>query len=255
MKIKKPSKASLLRYNHALKLVMTCPASLFDEVALTGASAKGIADDTSQIRISFWGKQIPLEDQRIAWLTGQGVTGIQVSSQPRMIESDLITGVYQGIPLSTTWQTADVLMGKLNMIINANTTDHGILRLADIILSAVSLRGSGVLEYWQNRLSYDYSDVLQTRLIQDSFTKWGRGNYSDQTAILRAIFAINRVWEFDWPRWHYEMDKLRHLPPNFTQRLTQDDLMPLILDTLGLIEVIRPDLSGFIEAVRARINA
>lgn len=254
MKMKPPTEASLSRYNLACKLVSTLTDHFYKEVVLTGASAKGIADHTSDIKISFWSERLPSTDQRVSWLNENGVHDVAVIPQPRRIESYLITGIYENIPLSTTWQTVDVLTGNLNMIINANTTDHRVLCLADIVLSAVSLQGGGVLEYWQDRLSYDYSDVLQTRLIQDSFAKWGSGKYDDDALVLRAVFALNRVWEVNWERWEHEADRLRYLPADFKNRLYGGDRQHLILDLLHLIQSVRPDLSGFIGAIKARMG-
>lgn len=253
MKIHTPSDSSLERYEYALKLALTCPESLYDEVALTGSSAKGIADHTSDIEINFWGRTIPPADQRVAWLAENGVEEIVVIAQPRPDLSYWISGVYRGIALEVGWQTVEALSDSLTTILNANTIDHRALRLADIVLSAVPLHGEGVLADWQDRLSYDYSDVLQTRLIHDCFAKWGRGKYSDHKLILRAVFALNRVWEVNWKRWEHELPKLNHLPPNFHARLGDANLIPLILDTLALIQALRSDLGGFIEAVKARI--
>jgi hypothetical protein len=254
MKINTPTEASVKRYEYALQLASTCPATLYQEVALTGSSAKGIADEQSDIEINFWGQAIPSAKQRVDWLTENGVTEIVVNKKPRPDSSYWINGIYKGIALEVGWQSEESLFNSLNIILNANTIDHRALRLADIILSAISLQGEGVLEYWQNQLSFDYSDVLQTRLIHDCFAKWGRGKYDDHTLILRAVFALNRVWEVNWKRWIYELPKLTALPPNFQSRLDDGDRVQLILDTLTLIQTIRPDLSGFIESVRATID-
>lgn len=254
MKINTPSEPSLKRYQYALKLASGCPKQHYSEVALTGSSAKGIAEDASDIEINFWSESIPSADERMGWLAENGVQELVVIEKPRPDLSYWISGVYEGIPIEIGWQTIQALSDSLNTILDANTIDHRALRLADIILSAIPLYGGGVLEYWQDRLSYDYSDVLQTHLIHDCLAEWGRGKYNDHTLVLRAVFALNRVWEVNWKRWEHELPKLNHLPPNLQARLGEADLIPLILDTLTLSQVIRPDLSGFIEASRARIK-
>lgn len=254
MKINQASEASITRYNHALKLVSSCPPILFEEFALTDESAKGIADEASPLNIRLWSKDYPANDACISWLDAQGVRDIQLIPPAYTNGLLIVTGEYAGIALQVSWETLTTLDKNMKALMDANIIDPLRLYQGDFVLSAVLLEGRGVLEYWQNRLHSEYSDVLQTHLIQMCFKAWDSGEYHDPNVFYRALFAINRVWEPHNPDHEFEMTKLRHLPPNFSARLKDGDYHALTLDLLSLIGSLRPDLNGFISVIRAKIN-
>lgn len=246
---------SQLRLKYARMIADLCPDELFIEIALTGSSARGIATRDSDIDINFWVDDLPELRSRLHWLKECGVERIIARTDPHPDNSYWLNGIYKDIGLEAGWQSIADLEIALTQLIEARTTNHRALRLAELVLSAKNLRGSGVLEKWQATLQ-NYPEELSQRLIDTALTNWLSENWraerlatdsfkEDIYRIWRLIFALNHQWEVNWKYAHHSLKSLQLHPENIVERI-QDiqrnntidaipDILTLITDTLELI--------------------
>lgn len=253
----KPTQASIIRLKHAQYIAAACPETLFTEIALTGSSARGLANDNSDIEINFWLDDIPSIEERSKWLKNLGLANIIAHTEPRPDGSIWINGTYQGIELEAGWQTLADLESSLNELIGANTTHHKSLRLAELILSAKSLRGSGTLNRWQPILQ-NYPQALSEKLITETLSTWFTETWQttrntnpeiikdDLHRVYRILFALNHHWEINWKWVHHIIPHLEIAPQNLLNilvaisNLAIDEkakmILTLIIMTLELLD-------------------
>ncbi|NDJ60053.1 MAG: hypothetical protein GYB67_02960 [Chloroflexi bacterium] len=209
------TEASRQRFDVALALAETCPLKLGRELAITGSTARGLADDHSDLELNLWDSELPPVEARVEWLEDAGLTDIIVYDQPRPDESYWIGGVAIDIPVEVGWQTFRALEDRLSVLRAGTITNRKALALADIVASAIPLRSNGNLARWQNMLG-KYADPLQAALVELAVGLWaGRGRINraiklaenherlllvehlsaDVDALLRLIYAVYRRWE------------------------------------------------------------
>lgn len=231
------SHESLVRYQAAQNIAAQCPEDLFLEIALTGSAARGFSTPESDFEINFWVERIPRVDLRLRWLQSVGVENLQLGSH-RRDGSQWISGVFAGIPFEAGWQSLADVESLLHALLHAETTNHKDLRLAELFLSAKSLRGESVLAKWQERLSH-YPERLAEKLIQEVLQAWLEEEFIDKENLARLVFAINKQWEIN-RKWMHTVD-LPLAPQNFFQRLASthaDDtegLQKLLLEAVILL--------------------
>lgn len=273
MLLEKTTSESRLRLQYARAIADSCPESLFDEIALTGSSARGIATANSDIEINFWVSELPPQQARIRWLESIGVDNLFVHPEPRPDNSYWISGRYQGIELEAGWQTVADLDSALTALIAVKTTEHKALRLAELVLSAQSLRGAGVLGKWQAILQH-YPSELSHKLILDALSEWhseidtwlenrlnNRDFGADSHRIWRVIFALNQQWEINWKYAHYSLDALQIYPNNMMSRIWEIEnaqvseatrlMINLVIDVLELIRTKLPTMPLLAETLTA----
>lgn len=251
-----PTSESLHRLKYAREIAELCPESLFNQIALTGSSARGIATESSDIEINFWVDTLPDRQSRVDWIASLGVTDIVAHSEARPDNSYWINGNYKGIELEGGWQTFADLEIALTELIEARTTNHKALRLAELILSAKHLRGIGTLEKWQSKLQH-YPEELSQKLIESALTNWLDDNWrehrisenshkEDIHRIWRIIFALNHQWEVNWKYASHNIPNLQIYPKKILERIwdinksnstsSQKITLELIADILELIK-------------------
>ncbi|GAB5493378.1 MAG: hypothetical protein Phog2KO_35930 [Phototrophicaceae bacterium] len=244
---------SKIRYQYAQEIANLCPENLFSEIALTGSSARGIATKNSDIEINFWVDDLPSIEERKQWIQSLGVSDIQAMTEPRPDNSYWVNAIYKGIELEAGWQTFADLEVALTELIEARTTDHKALRLAELVISAKPLRGSGTLSKWQALLA-TYPPLLAGKLIDDALNNcfsvdWLENQVNIEAnshRIWRIIFALNHQWEINWKYAEYSLENLYIYPPNIISRFeaiqqsTPQNAVPLLLeliiDTLQLVK-------------------
>lgn len=254
--IAKGSEASRTRWSLALKLAQMCPPELYTELAVTGSTAQGIAREQSDLELNFWLMgAIPPQAQRVAWAREVGLRDVRASDEPRPDQSYWLQAVYlqpdgASIDVELGWQTAADLAHSLEPLLNAATTQHRALRLADLVLTALRLRGGGVLEAWQQRLRDGYPEGLRRQLLAEALARWAHfeqapapseAAFEDALhAYYRAVFAAHRVWEPGWKAALSRLEALERQPQDVRARLekllTLDDLTRRVA---GLRELMR----------------
>ena len=257
MQVSNSTPESQLRLKYAQAIAESCPKTLFKEIALTGSSARGIATASSDIEINFWVDQLPDVASRTQWIASLGTQDIVAHDKPRPDNSYWINGTYQGIELEAGWQTIADLEAALSEIIDARSTNHKTLRLAELVLSAQALRGSGVLNKWQSILKH-YPSKLSSKLIDVALTDWLNDSWyaarmaensfkTDIHRVWRLLFALNHQWEINWKYARYSLSSLKIYPKDIMRRIweiqnmdTRAAIMPmidLITETLELIRI------------------
>lgn len=233
------SAASQLRLQLARQLTASCPPALGAAIALTGSSAHGLADDSSDAEINHWVEHIPPVEARVTYLTEAGVTDLAAEAAPRSDGSEWFQGYRGEIPVEVGWQTFGGLEQSMRPLLTGETSERGALRLGELLTSAVILRGDGRLLRWRERL-IRFPDPLRDRLITElrapltDETAWaaverlarrderltvaGSLALSLKTAV-RLCFAINRRWEAG-DKWLLALAAdLPVMPPNWRARL------------------------------------
>jgi hypothetical protein len=219
----------------AHQLADACPPDLASAIAMTGSTARGMADDSSDLEMNFWGAAtIPTLDARIGWLAACGARAIR-DAGTHADGSTWLEAEIEGIPCEIGWQTFAALDSAADALL-AGTWDD--LALGDLIVRAVPVRESAWLTTLQARVNV-YSEATraaQLEIARPMLTEWDES----QTARLvergarlaliadalprlegaiRAIFAVNRRW-LPSRKWRlYDARALHHLPPDFMPRL------------------------------------
>jgi hypothetical protein len=230
---KNATTASIRRAELAHKLMQSCPSTLGDEIALVGSTARGIADDESDLELNLWTQVIPPLDARIEWLTAAGAIDIHVEPQPRPDQSHWIGFRLEDVPCEIGWQTLDALKKSLRLILSGGMMDRSVLVFADILATAIPLRTGGQLAEWQTKL-HAYPDQLQRGLILAAVERWSQPSSAhrlarrgeslalmehllgDLDAALRVIYAVNRHWE---PSRKWTLTVAREFAPEWVERI------------------------------------
>jgi hypothetical protein len=220
-----PMTANQTRYALAAVFSAACPDSLFDCIALTGSTARGFATADSDVEINFWVTTLPPLTERLAWAATQ-LQDIQAAAHPRSDGSIWISGTRDGIAVELGWQTWTDLAQSLERLLQAATTQHKELRLADLVISAQVLRGSGIA-VWQERLTKGYPAALPPLLYRSVFGElapldWLAQQTEFQLAdVWRVLFALNRRWEVNWKWARYIVAELPLQPPDFAEKVAR----------------------------------
>ena len=119
------SVASETRLQLARQLTALCPPALGEAIALTGSSAHGLADDSSDAEINHWVEQMPAVEARMAYLTEAGVTQLAAEAGARSDGSEWFQGCRGEIPVEVGWQTFGGLEQSMHPLLTGETTDRG----------------------------------------------------------------------------------------------------------------------------------
>jgi hypothetical protein len=273
------SEASRKRYEIAVRLAESCPPELGGEVALTGSTSSGLADDESDLELNLWAETIPPAEARVAWLRAAGVADIQVFEQPRPDESYWIGGRVGDVPLEVGWQTLDTAEANLEKLLSGSMAQV----MAYVLVNAIPFRTGGRLPEWQAKLG-TYSDAVQAQIVQQAIERWsepdhvetarrlaGRGErlavteivLSDLKEVVSLLYAINRRWQPSrkWTlsaardfalapeRWRERMDEVPTATPEESVRLCA----AFVLDTLALVPE-KYDTSAAVRVLRAGLE-
>jgi hypothetical protein len=269
------TQASQMRFDLAQALARQCPARLGREIFLTGSVSRGLADDDSDIELSFLVDTLPaparrprwLESRALGWLRESGAADIMLDSGVTPEGSAWATFSYRGIWVEASWQSIPARERLLRAIRDAQVLDHNLLRIAWIMQHALPLRTTGLLSTWQAQL-VPYPEALQRKLIAAATEEWraphvvhGPSHWgirpgeklsfvttliSDVHRILRLVFAINQRWEPDWKWLADHVRLLDRKPDRLVDRIgtlfaTQDPITSrlecnrVILETLDLV--------------------
>jgi hypothetical protein len=206
--------ASRARAEIAARLAASCPPELADDIALTGSTARGLADDQSDLELNLWSAQLPPAAVRADWLRSAGAYALRIEQQPRPDNSYWIGFEIDGLPAEIGWQTFAALDIQIAQILSGTTLDRKVLTFADILVSAIPLRGDQLAER-QARLN-DYSQAVQRGIINLAVGQWSKADHwaelrrlarrgeavtlvglllPDLEMALRLLYAIHRRWE------------------------------------------------------------
>jgi hypothetical protein len=207
--------ASRHRAELAGQLARSCPPELAAEIALVGSTARGLADDDSDLELNLWRETLPPLDTRLDWLRAAGATDIHAEAAPRPDDSYWIACRLGDIPAEVGWQTFAALDANVERLRSGVVVDRKALFLADILVSAIPLRTSGRLAALQAMLN-GYSDAVQRAIIDMAVERWSQPEHfaalrrlarhgetlalterllADIQLAVRVLYAVNRRWE------------------------------------------------------------
>jgi len=183
------------------------PASAV-EVVLTGSVSRGVADDVSDIEMLIvTERQLGLEEcYALAAACGLGELG---TWGPQGLPTKRVSGYRDGAPIELIWWSRAHAESSVDSILVCELPTS-----ADALVNGISLRTSGLLAAWQERLRH-YPYELAAARIEDAALTWGgfaaarlltiirpgerlalvESMVDDASRVVRIVFAVNRVWQ------------------------------------------------------------
>jgi hypothetical protein len=227
------------------------PAGLVDEVVLTGSVSRGMADALSDIEMLVVTREpLALEDcfalAGAAGLEGLDTWGADGGPARR------VSGYRDRVPVELVWWPHAYAEARIDALLAGETPST-----ADALVHGVSLRTSGRLAAWQERLRA-YPPGLAAAQIEQAALAWGGftpaglltvARPGDRLAliewlldaamrILTIVFALNRVWQPTTKRLAARVAPLPIKPDRLAERieeaLTDPDPVRALLAMTGL---------------------
>ena len=191
----------------AQRVADALPADVVEEVVLTGSVSRGMADEVSDIEMLVVTRE-PLELEECSALAGAAgldrldTWGAQGGPARR------VSGYLDGEPLELIWWPRDFAEERIDALLAGELTST-----ADALMCGVSLRTTGLLEAWQERLG-KYPEELAAAHIEEAALPWGgftpagvltivrpgerlsllEWMFDGAVRVLTIVFALNRVW-------------------------------------------------------------
>jgi hypothetical protein len=192
----------------AQRLADALPADLVEEVVLTGSVSRGMADEVSDIEMLVVTDE-PLELDHCFRLAGAagleklGTWGAQGGPAQR------VSGYVEQVPVEMIWWPRDHAEQQIDALLGGAMSSIG-----DALAHGISLRTSGRLAAWQERLNV-YPPELAAAQIEEAALPWGgfaaaglltlirpadrlalaEWLVDSATRVLAIVFALNRVWQ------------------------------------------------------------
>src|SRR3954454_10245136 len=209
------------------------PATV-EEVVLTGSVSRGAADDVSDIEMLIVTRSELALSDCFALAAACGLDELGTWGQ-QGVPTKRVSGYRDGVPIELIWWSRAHAAAAVDAIFAGDTSTT-----ADALANGVSLRTSGLLAQWQERLR-EYPDDLARAWIEDAALTWGgfapaglltllrRGDrlallermVDDASRVVRIVFALNRVWQPTHKRLADRAATLRHRPERLAERIEQ----------------------------------
>lgn len=231
--------------------------SFYDEIAVSGSVARGIADQYSDCEVVLWVSQLQPPAVYKRWLESLGRAVRLLRESPDGDVALYLEYDVDGVQLDAIWQRWSVL----DTVMAALETDRLPPRATDVWMLAhlIPLGTASRLRAYQSQVS-EYPDRLRRNLIEGHLSEWRwrsgvfdvfigkpaawRGQlYELRRRQLSAIgdlffmlFAYNRLWlpEAKWYR--EEAARMTHQPPRLIERM---DLLLSERDPATLLATMR----------------
>jgi hypothetical protein len=196
------------------------------EAVLTGSVSRGMADDASDVELLLvTGEQLDLEEC-FALARGAGLTRLDTWG-PQGTPTSRVFGYRDGVPVETIWWSREHARASVEQLVAAEALANG-----------VSLRASGLLAAWQERLRVVPEDVAAQR-IEDAALTWGgfapegfltivrpgerlalvERLVDDATRVLAIVYAVNRAWQPTSKRVALRAESLAVKPERLAERI------------------------------------
>lgn len=243
----------------AQKIVDLCPTNFATEIALTGSTARGIADEDSDIELNCWTSEIPLVSERQEWLKNIGAKEIFFDKEPISDGSIWTTCLFEDTWVEIGWQKELTQEKLLEEILQGLVLDSGRLIIAGLIAQAIILRSNGLISKWQQKLKF-YPENLPENLINNLIKPWQtphlvKARYAlakrqqrfaltqkltqDINNLIRILFAINKKWETNTKWLNLSLEEMQVKPLKLLERINEIlscfSLNEKVCLTIGLI--------------------
>ena len=218
----------------AQRVADSLPAELAEEVVLTGSVSRGMADEVSDIEMLVVTREpLDLEDcfrlARAAGLDGLGTWGAQGGPTRR------VSGNRERVPLELIWWPRDYAEEQIEALLGG-----AMHSTADALAHGISLRTSGRVAEWQERLRA-YPPDLAAAQIEEAALPWGGFTPAGLLTLIRPgdrlaltewildgairvltiVFALNRVWQPTTKRLAVRVAPLRIKPDRLAEQIEE----------------------------------
>ena len=204
------------------------------EVVLTGSVSRGVADEVSDVEMLVVTSE-PLElDDAYALASGAGLDRLD-SWGTQGVPAKRISGYVEGQPFELIMWPREFAEKEVEAVLGGKLSSS-----ADALAHGVSLRSSGLLAGWQERLR-DYPEELASARIEEAALPWGgftpaglltvirpgerlsllEWMFDGALRVLRIVYAINRVWEPTTKRLAARLEPLAVKPDRLAERITE----------------------------------
>lgn len=226
----------------ARRLSANLPPELGKEIAVTGSTARGVADRHSDIELNCWVDDIPDTDAWRSWLIAAGATHIGSRLWPADAGGFYwVTCRFENVWFEIGWSRLEEFTALLQQLLQGKIRGHGQMVMGSMVSQAVVLRTDGLLPAWREALR-DYPDSLRAAIIAANTTVWSdphvpgvrwaladRGERFalamrlqwDVQNLLAVLWAINRRWEQDWKWTDDRALQLPIAPPQVSERINK----------------------------------
>lgn len=195
------------------------------DIVLTGSTARGVADELSDIELLVVAEEVP---------DVLPLEGLDTWSPGPPIH--WFGGVFEGEFVELIWWPRGYADARVRAIAAGEIVDHARLRTAEAIVNGIPLRGDGH-EQWAAQLAV-YPDGLAEKIVADASATFrdtdaqvrGVQRAGDALVLaqkvceyaedaLRIVFARNHEWEPGWKRLPQRLEPLAVKPRDLAQRL------------------------------------
>jgi hypothetical protein len=204
------------------------------EVVLTGSVSRGVADEVSDVEMLVV-TSVPLElEDANAIARGAGLEGLDTWG-PQGLPAKRVSGYIEGEPFELIFWPRAFAEEEFEALVGGKLSSS-----ADALANGVSLRTSGLLSEWQERLS-DYPEELAAARIEEAALPWGgftpaglltvvrpgerlsllEWMFDGALRVLRIVYAVNRVWEPTTKRLAARVEPLAVKPERLAERITE----------------------------------
>lgn len=204
------------------------------EVVLTGSVSRGMADEVSDVEmLVVTDEPLELEDA-YALARGAGLDGLD-SWGAQGLPAKRVSGYVEGQPFELIMWPRELAEEELDALLEGKLSSS-----ADALVHGVSLRTTGLLAEWQERLR-DYPDELAAARIEEAALPWGgftpaglltvirpgerlsllEWMFDGALRVLRIVYAINRVWEPTTKRLATRVESLAVKPDRLAERIEE----------------------------------
>jgi predicted nucleotidyltransferase len=240
------------------------------EVVLTGSVSRGVADDVSDVEMLVVTSE-PLElDDAYALARGAGLEGLDTWGT-QGVPAKRVSGYVAGEPFELIFWPREFAEEEFERVLGGKLSSS-----ADALAHGVSLRSSGLLGNWQERLRA-YPEELAAARIEGAALPWGgftpaglltvirpgerlsllEWMLDGAVRVLRIVYAVNRVWEPTTKRLAVRVEPLAIKPERLAERLDEaltepDPRRALLLLTKLQLDTVRlaPDGPNVVRARR-----
>ncbi|MEO8394733.1 MAG: hypothetical protein ABI700_17190 [Chloroflexota bacterium] len=226
-------------FAQARYFLKTCPPSLYEEVAVSGSVARGIADQYSDCEVGFWVAELQIDAYK-SWLESLGSAVTLMRESPDRGRAIYLEYSVDGIKLGTVWQKWDDLEDALAALSADRLPEHetAFWMLAHLIPIGDAPR----LKDYQSRVT-QYPDTLRRNVIEQRLRNWRwmmgvsdvflaepvarRGQLYDLRRrqlmtlkdIFSMLFAFNRLWLPEAKWYNEEAAWMAQKPPQLIERM------------------------------------
>lgn len=204
------------------------------EVVLTGSVSRGWADEVSDVEMLVVTERPVSLEEAFELARGSGLEGLDTWGT-QGVPAKRVSGYVAGVPFELIMWPRGFAEEEVDALLGGKLSSS-----ADALAHGVSLRTSGLLAGWQERLR-DYPEELAAARIEEAALPWGgftpaglltvirpgerlsllEWMFDGALRVLRIVYAINRVWEPTTKRLAMRVEPLAIKPKRLAERIEE----------------------------------